>query len=179
MLKAKTQIKNLSAVLLLVFAITNAFILLESITVAAASSTVTTTVTSSAGSVGLTYPVELTVTSELTLSCDVATSTMLTNIAGMTGGTATASRGCVVKTNNYDGWTMTAKASTSPALVGVVSTTINFPDAAVAFATWSAPTVASSSKFGFNVTGNYASSNFSGAKYLNCFASLLHVIPCI
>lgn len=165
MFKTKEMFRSLSFFLLAVILLGNLFLLVEGTVVDAASSTVTTTVTSSAGAVGLTYPVELTVTSELSLTCDVATSTLLSSIAGMTGGTATASRGCIVKTNNYDGWTMTAKASTSPAMVNTASSSATLADAALVYATWSAPTVASSSKFGFNVTGNYASANFSGSKY--------------
>ena len=166
MSKTSKIFKSLSFFLLAVMLLGNLFLLIEGTVVSAASSTVTTTVTSSAGSVGLTYPVELAVTSELSLTCDVATTTMLSNIAGISGGTATAARGCIVKTNNYAGWTMTTKASTTPALVNVASTTINFADDGTSTPTaWGAP--GTGGLFGFSVSGARAVSSFSnGTNYL-------------
>lgn len=144
------------------------FSVLESASVSAASSTQTTTVTGIGNAVELTYPVEVTVTAELALTCDIATSTMLTNsaggIAGLSGGVATSSRSCLVKTNNSAGWIMTTHASDTPALVHNVSSTVNFPDANTTPASWSSP-AANTSKFGFNASGTYADAAFSGNLY--------------
>lgn len=163
MLKMKTLLKNLSAVVLLVFVVANCFLLVETVSVSAATSTVNTSTTGAGAAVGLTYPVELTVTSELTLSCDTATSSM-GSILGMSGGTAVSSRACVVKTNNYVGWTMTTKASTTPAMQNVATPAYSLPDAALTPASWSAP-VASTSKFGFNVTGNHSNTGSANVLY--------------
>jgi len=153
-----------TALVLLVFIVTQGFVLIESLVVQAASSTVTTTSIGSGNAVTLSYPVELSVNSELALTCDISTSTMLSSIMGMTGGVASSSRNCLVTTSNLGGWTMTAKASSSPALVSVASTTINFPDAALTPAGWSSPS-ANTSKFGFNASGNYADPAFGGGLY--------------
>ncbi len=69
--------------------------------------------TSTIGSdVSLEYPVEVEVTSEITLTCDLSTTTLSLSIPGMTGGTATGAKECLVKTNNSDGFSMTADATT-------------------------------------------------------------------
>ena len=140
------------------------FSILESASVSAASSTVTSTTTGIGNAVEITYPVEVILTAELTLTCDTATSTMLNDIAGITGGVASSSRSCLVKTNNTLGWTMTTHASDTPALVHTASSTINFPDADATPASWLSP-AANTSKFGFNASGSYADAAFSGNLY--------------
>lgn len=163
--KIKMAARITASLLTLMLIFANGMLIIESFSAEAASSTVTTTATGIGNAVSITYPVEVSVGSELTLTCDTATSTMLQNISGISGGVATSSRGCSVKTNNMSGWTMTAKASSSPAMVSVSSSTISFADAATGVpAAWSAP-AANASKFGFNVTGTYADASFSGSKY--------------
>lgn len=139
----------------------NAFMLFEGGFASAAEQTVTTTATSTPAA--LQYPVELDVTKELSLTCDTATSTMLPSIAGLTGGAATSSRDCVVRTNSIDGYSLTAHASSSPAMVHNSSSTVNFTDF-TGYQTWTSST-STGSFFGFNSSGTDAHSNFSGSKY--------------
>ena len=75
--------------------------------------------TSTVGSnVSLSYPVELDVTKEIALTCDTATTTLTPAIPGLTGGTATGARACVVVTDSIDGFDMTADATTLTSLTG-------------------------------------------------------------
>jgi len=152
--------KLLSLTLVATVVLLNGFMLFEGGFASAANQTVTTTVTGIGGAVNLQYPVELTVDAELTLTCDTATSTMMPNIPGMTGGTATSSRLCNVKTNNYGGYTMTAAATTSPALARVGGGD-SFGDYAGTTSTWQTPGTASSS-FGFEPTGSDAAIGWTG-----------------
>ncbi|MDO9509787.1 MAG: hypothetical protein Q7J14_00700 [Candidatus Magasanikbacteria bacterium] len=114
-----------------------------------------TTSTESAGvDIYLQYPVEVEVTGELSLTCDVSTSTMLSAISGMTGGSATSSRGCLVKTSYINGYSLTAKVSTNPALTKVSSSTISFANYTGVSTTWTVG--ATAAEFGFSTTGTHA-----------------------
>jgi len=165
MLKNKQLIRDFSALILLLFIIINGFPLIEAVAASAASTTVTTTATGSGNAVSIGYGVELTTSAELALTCDAGTST-LASIPGLTGGSSTVTKSCMVKTNGINGWVMTAKASTSPALINSASSTVNIPDVVGAGTPAAWPTVAvTSSEFGINVTGTYSPSSFSGSKY--------------
>jgi len=66
------------------------------------------------GPISESYPVELSVDSEMSLDCGVTTTatTMTGDIDGMTGGTATGTRACTAVTNNEAGYTMKAAVTT-------------------------------------------------------------------
>jgi len=141
--------KTVSLVLIGAIAAFNAFMLFEGGLVNA-----DTTSTQSTGvDIYLQYPVEVEVTGELSLTCDIATSTMLSAISGMTGGVASSTRGCLVKTSYVGGYSLTAEASTDPALRNVSSSTISFANYTGATA-WSVATNAA--EFGFSATGTHA-----------------------
>lgn len=65
------------------------------------------------------WVVELEVTDELAYTCDDhgATTTLLSAIPGMTGGTATGESMCNVETNNNDGWQVTIEADNAGKMV--------------------------------------------------------------
>ncbi len=114
-----------------------------------------TTSTETAGvDIYLQYPVEVDVIIELSLTCEVTTSTMLSAISGMTGGTATSTRGCLVKTSYIGGYALTAEVSTVPALINVSSSTVSFANYTGATTTWTV--AASAAQFGFSATGTHA-----------------------
>lgn len=113
----------------------------------------TTSTESSGVDIYLQYPVEVEVTGELSLTCDVSTSTMLSAISGMTGGVASSTRDCLVKTSYVGGYALTAEVSTDPALTNVSSSSISFANYSGA-TSWSV--AASAAQFGFSTTGTHA-----------------------
>jgi len=100
--------KILSYVLISAVVMFNGFMLFEG-GFASADTVSTSTI---GEDISLQYPVEVEVTSEITLTCDLSTTTLSLPIPGMTGGTATGAKECLVRTNNSDGFSMTADATT-------------------------------------------------------------------
>ncbi|MFA6547907.1 MAG: hypothetical protein WCT11_03125 [Candidatus Magasanikbacteria bacterium] len=98
-----------------------------------------------------TTTVSLTVSDELSLACPVATANLGT-IAGLTGGSATADVDCNVKTNNYNGYTLTLTPTTSPALMTADghSSFANYIATSTPDYSWTV--AAAEAKFGFSVT---------------------------
>ncbi len=101
--------------------------------------------------ISLEYPVELTVTAEMSLTCDTSTVNM-GSISGMTGGTVSGDRGCNVKTSNFDGYTLRANASSDPAMTKVTSNTISFANYNGSTGSWDG-VGATEAEFGYNATG--------------------------
>jgi hypothetical protein len=67
------------------------------------------------------FTVTQTVTSEISFSTTAVDVSMTPSLGGVTGGTSNGTTTVVVKTNDNAGYTMTIKASSSPAMVGNVS----------------------------------------------------------
>lgn len=145
--------KILSYVLIGTVAMLNGFMLFEGGLATAAE-----TSTSVIGTpVSLEYPVELTVTAEMSLTCDTSTVNLGT-ISGMTGGTVSNSRDCIVKTSNFDGYTLSANASSDPAMVKVTSNTISFANYNGSTGSWDG-VAATEAEFGYNATGDHTVSS--------------------
>ncbi len=64
------------------------------------------------------FTVNQTVTSEISFATNAADVTMTPSLGGITGGTSNGTTTVIVKTNDSSGYTMTIKASTSPAMQG-------------------------------------------------------------
>lgn len=80
-------------------------------------------------------------------------------------GTATGSVTWNVKTNNSDGWKLELSADTNPAMQDGANSFANYTE--VVSSTPEAWLVDSAdSEFGFNASGDYAESKFSGSKYM-------------
>ena len=104
------------------------------------------------------FTISVSVTSEISFSTPASNIT-LTSIPGITGGTSTGGTQVVVLTNNAAGYSMTLKASSSPALQGETEGgsvpnytpgTIKLPDY-----TWSVP--ANTAEFGYTVSASTTS----------------------
>ncbi len=101
------------------------------------------------------FTISVGVTSEISFSTP-ATDITLTSIPGITGGTSTGGTQVVVLTNNAAGYSMTLKASSSPALQGETqggSVPDYTPSAGtVPDYTWSVP--ANTAEFGYTVSAS-------------------------
>lgn len=104
----------------------------------------------SSTSASLDYPVDLDVTAEIALTCDVSSST-LPSIAGIVGGSSTSDRSCNVSTNDGFGYIMTVKSGFTPALRNLTHPAHPIPDYAASVPeTWTNP-ASTTSAFGFTV----------------------------
>lgn len=148
--------KILSYVLIGAVVMFNGFMLVEG----GFASADTTSTISTTTPIYLEYPVELEVSEELVLTCDVTTVAMSPNIAGITGGTATGARECLVRTNNFGGYTLSAKAASDPAMQHTVNSATVFANYTGTPNTITWATVADSvAEFGYNATGVQATNN--------------------
>jgi len=146
-------------VLAMALVLGNGFMMFEGVMASAASTSTGTT--GIGGAVSLTYPVEVTVGPELTLNCDTSTSTMTPPLSGVSGGSASSTRDCVVITNNLTGYVLNLTPSTSPALQNTVSSTITFANLQASPIAWAAASGANT-WFGFTVSGTDSDGAFSG-----------------
>ncbi len=143
--------------------------------VVSADQTASTTPTST-----LTFGVTLTVSSELSLTCPSSVS--MSAISGLTGGTSFSTADCNVKSNDAAGYLLYVKASSTPAMVSVASTSVYFDDYRTSTPEFTWTNNTASSSFGISVSSTGAVSAFrsSGSAcgggatstYSNCFRSL-------
>lgn len=92
--------------------------------------------------------VTLDVTNEISLTCP--TSTSLGSVSGLTGGAASNTSSCNVKTNDSAGYSLTVNATNTPALISGSSTVSDHPSTTPQY-TWALNSTASST-FGFAVS---------------------------
>lgn len=104
------------------------------------------------------FTVSQTVTSEISFATTATDVTMSPSLGGITGGTSNGTTTVVVLTNDSSGYTMTIKASTSPAMDGetTTGTIADYTPAAVGVPdfTYSVP---SSAEFGYTVLASTTS----------------------
>ncbi len=141
-----------------------------------ADQTVSTTPTST-----LSFDVTVAVTSELSLTCPSSVS--MSSISGLTGGSSISAADCNVKSNNVGGYLLYIRASSTPALVNVASSTVYFDDYRTATPEYTWTNASASSSFGISVSSTNAVSAFrsntgvcgggpTAATYTACFRSL-------
>ena len=119
--------------------------------------------------------VTLTVSTEISLTCP--TSVSLGTISGLTGGTASNTSDCNVKTNAALGYNLTVNATNTPAMISDSNDISDYSTTTPQF-TWAIPSTASSS-FGFAVSSTDAVAAFKNdgsacgagttSTYANCF----------
>jgi len=113
--------------------------------------------------------VTLDVTSELAFECDHdASSLALASIAGMTGGSSSATTSCNVETSNVDGWSLSI--GDTDGTNGIMSNGGSETIAAYSPATPGTPETwslssPSSSEYGFYAAGTYVSSGYGADLY--------------
>jgi len=104
--------------------------------------------------VDATTTITLTVTSEININCS-STAALAPDIAGQSGGTATGTFGCVIETNDTDGYNLSIKKNQKLQISDAVNQ--RFDDYATASAatdwTWD-PTLAGEEEFGFCVNSS-------------------------
>lgn len=145
-------------------------------TLVSADQTVSTTPTST-----LNFNVTVAVTSELSLTCPSSVS--MSSISGLTGGSSLSTADCNVKSNDANGYVLYIKASSTPALVSVASTSVYFDDYRTSTPEYTWTNASASSSFGISVSSTNAVSAFrssasvcgggpTAASYTACFRSL-------
>ncbi len=100
--------------------------------------------------------VTLNVTNEISLTCPTATS--LGSLSGLTGGAASNTSSCNVKTNDSAGYSLTVNATNTPALISGSNTISDHPSTTPQY-TWALNSTASST-FGFAVSSTDAVAAF-------------------
>ncbi len=139
--------KILVLTLAIAFVLGNGFFMFEGVMASAA--TVTSTDGQENGhpstAISIPYNVQLSVDSEMSLTCDTSTPvSMAGDLDGMTGGVATGTRSCTAVTNNEAGYTMQAAVTAMTSIEDAA----DFFGAEAAGATWTAP-AAGAGSFGY------------------------------
>lgn len=101
------------------------------------------------------FTVSQTVTSEISFSTTATDVTMTSSIGGITGGTSNGTTTVIVLTNDSSGYTMTIKASSSPAMQGTTQggTISDYTPAAAGIPDY-AYSVPSGAEFGYTVSAS-------------------------
>lgn len=159
--------------LLLAFVVVgyNSFLIFEGGLVSAQTQTDTESVTST-----LNFPVTLTVSSEIKLTCPVGPVTMGT-ISGLTGGTASTTADCNVATNNSSGYQMWVHATNTPAMISDSNPADEFGDyASSPEYTWSIAT--NEAEFGFAASSTDVVTAFKNDGASACGGSVIEDTKC-
>ncbi len=104
------------------------------------------------------FTISQTVTSEISFATTATNVTMTPSLGGITGGTSNGTTTVVVLTNDSSGYTMTIKASTSPAMDGetTTGTIADYTPTATAIPDF-AYSVPTSAEFGYTVSASTTS----------------------
>ena len=137
--------KILVLTLAIAFVLGNGFFMFEGVMASAATVTNTVETTGSGNTISLPYNVQLSVDSEMSLTCDTSTVVSMTgDLDGMTGGVATGTRPCTAVTNNEAGYTMSAAVTAMTSMEDPADAFAAEPSSA----SWSSP-AAGAGRFGY------------------------------